>query len=157
MRLFVLLVAVLITVAAPARSGAAEIRSYALVQDDGSLIVRGQLLRLYGLIIPMTGRYCQQQIRPARCRASTAALALDGKIQGFVRCETVEQYTDGSFGAFCSVGSVRLGDSEDLGAYLIARGHAFAAPGAPYEYVILQELAKVNRRGLWGFGFGAWY
>lgn len=135
----------------------AEIRSYAIVRDDGTLIVRGQIVRLYGVLIPSTGRFCQQNIRPGRCRSSAAALALDGKIQGFVRCEPVEQYGDGSIGAFCSVGSIRLGDSEDLGGYLITRGHAFAAPEAPYEYVILQELAKVNRRGLWGFGLGAWY
>lgn len=133
--------------AAPA---AAEVRSYAIVQDDGSLLVRGQIMRLYGVVIPLGGRYCQGWMGPARCRSSTAALALDFRIRGFVRCEPVEQYADGSVGAFCSVGSARLGDDEDLGAYLISRGHAFAAPWAPYEYAILQELAKVNRRGLWG-------
>lgn len=156
MRLLLVLVA-LVALAAPNGQAAAEIRSYAAVQDDGSLIVRGQHIRLFGVVIPATGRYCQQTIRPGRCRSSTAALALDGKIQGFVRCEPVEDYGDGSLGAFCSVGSVRLGDNEDLGAYLVARGHAFAAPWAPYEYVILQELAKVNRRGLWGSGFGIWF
>lgn len=133
--------------AAPA---AAEVRSYAIVQDDGSLLVRGQIMRLYGVVIPLGGRYCQGWMGPARCRSSTAALALDFRIRGFVRCEPVEQYADGSVGAFCSVGSARLGDDEDLGAYLTSRGHAFAAPWAPYEYAILQELAKVNRRGLWG-------
>ncbi|HSO42563.1 MAG TPA: hypothetical protein VLR47_06955 [Rhodospirillales bacterium] len=128
----------------------AEVRSYAIVQDDGSLLVRGQIIRLFGVVIPQGGWYCQGRLSPTRCRSSVAALALDFRIRGFVRCEPVEQYADGSVGAFCSVGSVRLGDDEDLGAYLIARGHAFAAPWAPYEYAILQELAKVNRRGLWG-------
>lgn len=131
-------------------SAGAEVRSYAIVQDDGSLLVRGQVMRLFGVVIPQGGWYCQGRLSPARCRSSTAALALDFRIRGFVRCEPVEQYADGSVGAFCSVGSARLGDDEDLGAYLIARGHAFAAPWAPCEYAILQELAKVNRRGLWG-------
>lgn len=157
MRLLIVLVAALVAVMSPSALFAGEIRSYAQVQDDGSLVVRNQLIHLYGVIVPAAGWFCQPQISPTRCRSSTAALALDAKIQGFVRCNPVAQYADGSLGAFCSVGSVRLGESEDLGAYLIARGHAFAAPGAPYEYVILQELAKVNRRGLWGFGFGAWY
>lgn len=138
---------------------AAEVRSYAIVQDDGSLLVRGQIMRLYGVVIPQGGRYCQGFMGPARCRSSTAALALDFRIRGFVRCEPVEQYADGSVGAFCSVGSARLGDDEDLGAYLISRGHAFAAPWAPYEYAILQELAKANRRGLWGgaLSYGPWW
>lgn len=157
MRLLFVLVIAFLAVAGPSRQPAAEIRSYAIVQDDGTLIVRGQLIRLFGVVVPLTGRFCPQQIRPGRCRSSSAALALDARIQGFVRCEPVERYADGSLGAYCSVGSVRLGDSEDLGAYLIARGLAFAAPWAPYDYVILQELAKVNRRGLWGFGFGAWF
>ncbi|MCU0894147.1 MAG: hypothetical protein MUD06_07455 [Rhodospirillales bacterium] len=129
---------------------AAEVRSYAIVQEDGSLLVRGTIMRLYGVVIPHGGRYCQRRTGSPRCRSTAAALALDFRIRGFVRCEPVEQYADGSVGAFCSVGSVRLGDDEDLGAYLIANGHAFAAPWAPYDYAILQELAKVNRRGLWG-------
>ncbi len=157
MRLLTVLVLALLAVTPPAGVAAREIRSYAQVQDDGSLIVRNKLIHLYGVIVPASGWFCQPRISPTRCRSSTAALALDAKIQGFVRCDPVAQYSDGSLGAFCSVGSIRLGDSEDLGAYLVARGHAFAAPGAPYEYVILQELAKVNRRGLWGFGFGGWY
>ncbi|MDZ3837417.1 MAG: hypothetical protein U0S49_08590 [Rhodospirillales bacterium] len=129
---------------------AGEVRSYAIVQDDGSLLVRGKIMHLYGVVIPRGGRYCQRWTGSARCRSTAAALALDFRIRGFVRCEPVEQYADGSVGAFCSVGSVRLRDDEDLGSYLIANGHAFAAPWAPYDYAILQELAKVNRRGLWG-------
>jgi endonuclease YncB( thermonuclease family) len=128
----------------------AEMRSYAIVQEDGSLLVRGKIVHLYGVVVPPGGRYCQRRTGAARCRSTAAALALDFRIRGFVRCEPVEQYADGSVGAFCSVGSARLRDEEDLGAYLIANGHAFAAPWAPYDYAILQELAKVNRRGLWG-------
>jgi endonuclease YncB( thermonuclease family) len=153
--LVAIIAAGLLLALASTASVAGEIRSYAAVQDDGSLIVRGQHIRLFGVFIPQGGWFCQRRISPARCRSSVAALALDFRIRGFVRCEAVEENADGSLAAFCSVGSTRLGDSEDLGAYLISRGHAFAAPWAPYEYFILQELAKVNRRGLWGFG--AWY
>jgi endonuclease YncB( thermonuclease family) len=142
--------AMLLAAMLAASPASAEIRSYAIVQDDGSLLVRGQIIRLFGVVIPQGGWYCQGRSGPARCRSSVAALALDFRIRGFVRCEPVEQYADGSVGAFCSVGSVRLRDDEDLGSYLISRGLAFAAPWGPYEYAILQELAKVNRRGLWG-------
>jgi endonuclease YncB( thermonuclease family) len=39
----------------------------------------------------------------------------------------------------------------DLGAYLIREGWAVALPQAPFAYHTYQEIAKVNRRGVWGF------
>ena len=81
-----------------------------------------------------------------------AAVALASRIQGFVRCAPQVRYDDRSIGAFCSVrGTGTPSRRIDLGAWLIEQGWAVALPQAPFAYHKLEEIAKVNRRGVWGF------
>lgn len=122
---------------------AAEIVSYARVRDDATLQVGRHVVRLYGIHIPETGRTCQTTLRPVRC-APRAANALEFKIQGFVRCERVLRHRDGTITAVCR------NDGEDLGAYLIERGWAVAAPNAPFEYTVLEKIARHRNMGVWG-------
>ena len=61
------------------------IRSYALVQDDATLRVRGKTIRLFGLYIPPTERGCATVFRPPACGSRTVR-ALELKIRGFVEC-----------------------------------------------------------------------
>jgi endonuclease YncB( thermonuclease family) len=107
-------VAALCLAAVPA---AADIESYAIVQDD----------------------------------ATRAVLALDFKIQRFVRCREVGENLDGSIDAFCTVNHSRFDDGEDLGAYLIGEGLALALPNAPFAYHAEEKIARANGRGVWGF------
>ncbi len=37
---------------------AEELHSYALVQDDGSLLIKGRIVHLDGIYLPPTGRQC---------------------------------------------------------------------------------------------------
>jgi endonuclease YncB( thermonuclease family) len=129
---------------------AADIESYAIVQDDASLRIRGKTIRLFGVHLPSDATRCRTNIRPARC-ASRAALALDFKIQRFVRCREVHENRDGSIDAFCSVNHSRFSDGEDLGAYLIGKGLALALPNAPFAYHAQEKIARANGRGVWGF------
>src|SRR5688572_8600363 len=46
---------------------AAEIVSYAIVQDDGSLRVRGKTIRLFGIYMPRTERNCRSDFSPPLC------------------------------------------------------------------------------------------
>ena len=69
----------------PLAAVAQELHGYALINDDASLQVERRKVHLYGIHIPDTGRNGRSNSRPVRC-ASRAALALDFKIQGFVRC-----------------------------------------------------------------------
>jgi endonuclease YncB( thermonuclease family) len=137
--------------ARPAPAANAPIRSYAIVQDDGTLRVQGRTIRLFGLFVPSSGRGCTTILNPVFC-GSRAARALELKIQGFVECLPQLRHRDGSISAICYVeeGSI-LDPPVDLGAWLIEQGFAVARPGAPFEYGVLQEFARVNRRGLWGF------
>ena len=139
-----------VSVAAAPLPASADIESYAFVHDDASLEVRGRTIHLFGIHIPRGDRVCRGSIQPARC-APEAALALDFRIQSFVRCEVVSRNRDRSVNARCFVkgaGSV-LEPDEDLSAYLLERGLALALPGAPFEYQALERIARAQGRGLW--------
>lgn len=143
-------VAAMVAVWLAAGPGAADVTSYALVQDDASLFIRGKTYRLFGVYVPTDETFCDTKIRPARC-ATRAALALDFKIRGFVRCQEVRENADGSFEAFCEANPSRFDDGDDLGEYLIGQGLALALPNAPFAYHAQEKIARANGRGIWGF------
>ncbi len=130
-------------------AAARELHSYALVQDDGSLLVKGKRVHLYGIYLPDTGQHCRSNLRPVRC-ASRAALALDFRIQGFVHCYPQSRNADNSLNAICFVDRNAFDDGEDLAAHLLQLGWAMALPGAPYEYHALERLARHKQLGIWG-------
>lgn len=129
---------------------AQEFRSYAVVQDNATLVIQNRLVRLYGIYVPQQGQFCDQVQRPPRC-GTRAAVALDFKIQGFVTCRTMATYDDGSVGAICWTGRSSFDAGDDLGAYLISQGLALAGPDAPYEYRALERVAEAQGVGIWGF------
>jgi endonuclease YncB( thermonuclease family) len=130
---------------------AADIVSYAIVQDDATLRVQGRTIRLYGVYIADLRPFCDSTFRPANCQ-TRAAVALASRIQGFVRCVPQVKYRDRSIGAFCSVrGTGTPSRQIDLGGYLIEQGWAVALPEAPFAYHTLEKIARVNGRGVWGF------
>jgi endonuclease YncB( thermonuclease family) len=135
----------------PAAAAERVIRSYAIVQDDATLRVQGKTIRLFGLYVPPTDRGCATVLRPPACGSRTVR-ALELKIQGFVECLPQQVYADGSIGAICYVkeGSI-LDPPVDLGAWLLEQGLAVAVPGAPFEYGVLEDIARSNGRGIWGF------
>ena len=121
-----------------------EIVSYAIVQTDGSIKVSGHKIWLYGIYIPDTNRICRSFIRPVKCMPRDV-LQLDFKIGPyFVHCDPITENEDGSLNAFCTV------KDEDLGAWMIKHGWAVALPDAPFEYQVMEEIARENRRGVWG-------
>ena len=124
----------------------ADLHSYALVNDDATLQVRGRTVHLY---VPDTGYNCQTFIRPVQC-GQRAALALKFKIQGFVHCEEQSRNEDRSINAICRVGVSSFSDGEDLAAYLLRQGWAVARPDAPFEYHVLERIARRQGVGIWG-------
>jgi endonuclease YncB( thermonuclease family) len=145
------LVLLMLIVGLPGVPRASVITSYAIVRDDASLRVRGQTFRLFGTYIPDSSRFCRGNFRPVRC-GTRASTALETKIQGFVTCDPQAQFRDGSIAAFCYVrGRSMLDPPVDLGAFLIEQGLAVATPNAPFEYGVLEKIARTNGRGVWGF------
>lgn len=148
-----LLVALLLLIASGSLSGglqAAEIRSYAIVRDDATLVVRSQVIRLHGIFIPQTNRVCGFDQRPVQC-GERAARALRSRIQGFVTCAPVQRLRDRSLSAYCFAdpGSATR-DPIDLGAHLISQGLAVAGRNAPFEYRTLERIAERRGIGIWG-------
>jgi endonuclease YncB( thermonuclease family) len=134
-----------------AGAAAADIVSYAIVRDDATLRVQGKTIRLFGVHVVDERPFCDTTFRPARCK-TRAAVALDSRIQGFVHCGPQARHRDGTISAVCYVdGESTLDPPIDLGAYLIREGWAVALPQAPFVYHTYQEIAKVRRRGIWGF------
>lgn len=128
----------------PAAIGASKLESYATVRPDATLLVGSRVVRLYGIYVPPMGRTCRSNLRPVKC-GSHAVLALDFKIRGFVRCAPVYRHRDRSVTALCRNRGV------DLSAYLIERGWAVAVPGGPFEYQVLERIARRRGMGVWGF------
>lgn len=128
---------------------AREISSWARVNEDGSLRIDGKTVHLYGIHIPPGGRTCATNRRPLVC-GSRATLALDFKIDGFVRCEILERNSDRSVVGWCRVNASRRDEGEDLSAYLLERGWAVALPNAPFEYHTLEKIARHRGFGVWG-------
>jgi len=144
--LSVLVVALLLC----ARPSAAEFSSYAIVHDDASLVIQNKVVRLFGVYLPDPRRFCDTQLRPAFC-GKRAATALNFTIQGFVTCQEMGTYDDGSISAICWTKRSNFSEGTDLGAYLIREGLALAGPDAPFEYQALERIAQTNGLGVWGF------
>ncbi len=126
-----------------------EISSSAIINEDGSLRIKGKTIHLYGIHIPRTGRTCRSNQLPTVC-GSRAAVALDFKIDGFVRCEILDELQDGSIVGWCRVNASHFDEGDDLSAYLLENGWAVALPDAPFEYQTLEKIAQSRQFGVWG-------
>lgn len=143
-RIFSILAALPIAMAALQEAKSEEISSFAFVRQDGTLSIDGQLVHLYGIYIPPTEQTCYSFVRPIHC-ANRAILALEFKISGdFVRCQPRFSNPDGSLVASCRSGE------DDLSEWMLQRGWALALPSAPYSYTALERIAQSRGLGVWG-------
>lgn len=130
-------------------ASATELFSYAGINADGSLRIKGKTIHLYGIHIPDTAKTCSRNKSPPAC-GSRAVVALDFKIDGFVRCEIVSTNQDGSLVGWCRVKASHFNEGEDLSAYLLQKGWAVALPDASIEYQTLEKIARSRQFGVWG-------
>lgn len=128
---------------------AREISSYAAVNEDGTLRISGKTVHLYGIYIPDTNHTCSRNRNPPVC-GSRAVLALEFKIDGFVRCDIINTNDDGSVVGWCRVKASSFDEGEDLSAYLLQKGWAVALPDGPFEYHTLEKIARSRQFGVWG-------
>src|SRR5262249_13447693 len=143
--------AVMVVLTAPTARAADIVGAATRIGDDGSLAIHGRAVRLAGIYVPPTSRFCRTFPSPVYC-GSRAALALDFHIGSrLVYCDVLARDTDGSAIASCWIKGRRLGERDDLAAWLISEGWALASPDAPFEYVALERIARAQQRGVWGF------
>lgn len=125
-------------------AGAADFDSYAFVNDDGTLNIGNATIQLYGILIPATGTSCQEFVRPVVC-GPRAILALKFDIgSDFVKCNAKTRKPDGNYVAVCTAGG------KNLAKTLLRQGWAAALPDAPYEYKVLERIARARGIGIWG-------
>jgi endonuclease YncB( thermonuclease family) len=121
-----------------------DISGLASVQEDGAIKMSGYLVHLYGIYIPPSGHTCYTFVRPPPC-GTRSSLALDFKISGdFVHCSPMATNPDASIIASCRY------ENEDLSEWMLQKGWAVAAPGAPFEYVTMERIAQSRGLGIWG-------
>lgn len=142
--------ALVLLLAASNTASARELVGHAIVRSDGALLIKERVVHLDGIYLPPTERQCRDWIRPVRC-GSRAALALDFKVKGFIRCFPQSDNDDGSLNAVCFVDRTSFNRGEDLAAYLIERGWAIALPHAPFEYHAIEKIALSRKFGVWGY------
>ncbi len=142
--------ALLALMAMPPGADARELVGHAIVQDDGSLLIKNRTVHLDGIYLPPTNRQCRQWETPVRCD-SRGVLALDFIVRGFIHCFEQRENRDGSIDAVCYQGRSSFDPGIDLAAYLIERGWALALPGAPFEYHALERIARAQEVGVWGW------
>lgn len=128
---------------------AADFSGLAFVNDDATLSIRNRDVALWGIHIPRTAEDCRTYTRPPEC-GSQASLALKMKVQGFVHCEQQARRADGVTEAICRVDESGYDTGLDLAAWLIEQGWAVPLPDAPFEYHVLERIARQTGRGLWG-------
>lgn len=128
---------------------ARELKSYAFVNEDGTLRIKKKTIHLYGIHIPTSSKNCRTNQQPLFC-GERAALALEFKIKSFVRCEIISENPNGSLTGQCYANYSNFEEGEDLSAYLLERGWAVALPDAPIEYQTLDRVAQSRGMGMWG-------
>lgn len=139
--------------AATAVAAPRTLEGSAIVREDGSLSIDGEVVRLYGVWIPQLDRICTSQQLPTFCGPSSVVV-LQQKIRGFLVCHEVRRLGDGSIEAYCGQRARRLFDPrEDVGAWMIQEGWALARPDAPPEYRALERIAESRELGIWGDKF----
>ena len=145
-RVFPLVVVALAVLAATGwfvRREAADITGAAQVIDGDSLVVAGVEIRLFGIDAPEYRQYCFRRGRPWACGVE-ATRTLRALIAARpVACRAREEDRYGRTVATCSV------DGRDLGAAMVAGGHAVAY-GA---YQVEERAARNAGRGIWSSRF----
>lgn len=134
----------------PPLGNASSIQGLGIVQDDGTLLVGGHRVQLFGIYLPPSDRQCDTTWVPIRC-ANRSVVQLNRIAKGFLYCDAQTETPTGHLSAICYVGRTAFDAGQDLGAYLVQQGWALATPEAPFEYHALEKLARSREIGLWGW------
>lgn len=126
-----------------ARRERADILGEARVIDGDSLVVAGVEIRLYGIDAPEYRQYCFRRGRPWRCGIDATRTLRALIASRPVACRSREEDRYGRTVATCAV------DGRDLGAAMVAGGHAVAY-GAYQEE---ERAARNAGRGIWSSRF----
>lgn len=118
----------------------------ASVIDGDTVEIGGQRIDLFGIDAPEAEQECEDWSGASYRCGQHAAFALEGYIADRpVACRPGVE--EGWEGAVCTV------EGEDLGAWMVLRGWAFAYPRDAVGYLAQEGQARERRAGLWSGGF----
>lgn len=121
----------------------ATLTGTARIIDGDTLEVRGSRIRLHGIDAPESAQRCRSEGRVWSCgREATRALAR--RIGSYpVACKESARDRYGRVVAVCRVGG------EDVNAWMVAEGWAFAYRKYSRRYLAEEMAAKAAKRGVW--------
>lgn len=112
------------------------------VIDGETLEMQGQVVKLFGIDALEVDQICLNGNRPWPC-GDESVRSLAALIGGQpVRCQTIRN-VGGNILATCDL------NGEDLAAWMVSSGWAFADRSANSEYAPNEEAAQVAREGVW--------
>ncbi|OYD82526.1 thermonuclease family protein [Azospirillum brasilense] len=138
----------ILLVAAPAPTLAADLTGTVSVIDGDTLEIHGTRIRLHGIDAPESAQLCQDAAgKDWRC-GQKAALALSDRIgRRPVTCEQKDKDRYGRVVAACFV------NGENLNAWMAANGWAMAYRQYSKDYVGAEATARAARAGIWAGTF----
>lgn len=126
------------------------IKGSATAVDGDTLKIGGERVRLLGIDAPEQHQTCSAgpgNGKPWPC-GSKSTQQLQLAVSGLhVTCEYESRDRYNRPVAVC------IADGRDINEYMIRTGHAVATPQYSTRYVEAEELAKVERRGIWAGKF----
>jgi len=140
----VLAVLTMVSSACAQPAAATTIRGVARVVDGDTLVIAETRIRLRAVDAPERSQSCTDARGQLRLAGEDARLALTAKIAGQeLVCVAHGHDAHGRMVAACAMGA------EDLGAWLVRFGYAFAYRSFGREYIAAEDEARAARRGLW--------
>lgn len=125
----------------------AELSGQASVIDASTLIVDGQQIRLRGIDAIGRHKLCMADGIEYICGLHAIFDLTNFLDRGRIVCQTLDAKREEVVLAVCRM------NGQDVGAWLVQEGWAVPRGEGSSEYVVLEEDAKRNKRGIWAGSF----
>lgn len=140
--------ALALAVATPA--AAEPLTGVASIIDGDTLEIHGQRVRLHGIDAPESGQHCRYAGTLQRCGQQAALFLHEQLIAGrSVTCERRDTDRYGRLVGVCTVAGT------DLNASMVRNGWALAYVQYSRDYVLEEQAAAQEQRGIWRYEFEA--
>jgi len=142
----------LMVMMAPALVSAETLRGVVSVIDGDTLDLQGQRIRLHGVDAPESNQPCIMPDQSSWPCGRRVAQVLDQAVgRKSVVCEITDQDRYGRKIGVCYI------DGQDINAWLVREGLAFAYRQYSTDYVSDEDAARLARKGIWaGYVMPPW-